>query len=222
TQIAAKSSAFVESTNLVKSRAVKSAPKYPSFVSKQKGNKMSQKYEFVLVLDFEATCQENSKGPLLPVQEIIEFPVVQLSTKDWKEVRRFHKYIRPTESPRITSFCTSLTGIIQEMVDNQSTLSKVLVEFDTWMKEDSRLQSENFAFVTCGDWDLKVALPNEANFKKIPIPDYFNQWINVKKAYSEHTNQFARGMAQLLQIFKIQHQNHKFERAERDDETIFS
>ncbi|EFO92339.1 hypothetical protein CRE_11149 [Caenorhabditis remanei] len=201
-----KSTPFVENSKLVKSREVKTPPKYPSFAKRRRGQKMSQQFEYLLILDFEATCQENSKGPILPVQEIIEFPVVQLSTSDWKEIRRFHQYVRPTESPKLTSFCTSLTGIIQEMVDEKPTLSGVLEEFDKWLKEDSRLENNNFAFVTCGDWDLKVALPNEAKFKNIPIPDYFHQWINVKKAYAEHTNDFARGMMQLLKIYKLQHQ----------------
>ncbi|CAI2351013.1 unnamed protein product [Caenorhabditis sp. 36 PRJEB53466] len=205
-RFASKTSPFVESTKLVRSREVKMAPKYPSFAAKRKGQETRQQFDFVLVLDFEATCQENSKGPLLPVQEIIEFPVVQLSTTDWKEVRRFHQYVRPIESSRITSFCTSLTGIIQEMVDDKPTLPEVLAEFDDWLKEDSRLQADNFAFVSCGDWDLAVALPNEAKFKNIPIPEYFTQWINVKKAYAEHTNQFAKGMAQLLKIYDLQHQ----------------
>lgn len=165
-----------------------------------------QQLEYLLILDFEATCQDNSLGPMRPVQEIIEFPVVQISTADWSEVRRFHKYIRPTEVPKLTSFCTTLTGIIQEMVDNQPTISEGLNEFDAWFKEDSRLNENNFAFVTCGDWDLKVALPNEAKFKNIQIPEYMNQWINVKKAYAQHTNHFPRGMPELLKLYKLKHQ----------------
>ncbi|CCD70202.1 Exonuclease domain-containing protein [Caenorhabditis elegans] len=201
-------SSFVESTKLVKTRDVKKPPRYPSFSVKKptKNQKISQHFDYLLVLDFEATCQDNWKGPMHPVQEIIEFPVVQLSTADWSEIRRFHQYIKPTEFPRLTSFCTSLTRIIQEMVDEKPKLPEVLSEFDSWLKEDSRLKQGNFAFVTCGDWDLKVALPSEAKFKNIEIPEYFNQWINVKKAYAEHTNHFAKGMTQLLAIYKLQHQ----------------
>ncbi|EGT46822.1 hypothetical protein CAEBREN_23366 [Caenorhabditis brenneri] len=206
----AKSGPFVENWKLVKSKEVKTPPKYPSFPEKQRTLRMSQSLEYLLVLDFEATCQENARGPMQPVQEIIEFPVVQLRTSDWAEVRRFHQYVRPTECPKLTSFCTSLTGIIQEMVDRQPTLSAVLEDFDAWMKEDSRLKTGNFAFVTCGDWDLKVALPNEAKFKNIQTPEYMKQWINVKKAYAAHTNHFARGMPELLKIYnlKLQGRHH--------------
>lgn len=56
------------------------------------------------------------------------------------------------------------------MVDDKQTLSEVLAEFDEWIKKDSRLQSENFAFVTCGDWDLKVALQKEAAYKSLTVP----------------------------------------------------
>uniref|UniRef100_A0A1I7T2A8 Exonuclease domain-containing protein n=1 Tax=Caenorhabditis tropicalis TaxID=1561998 RepID=A0A1I7T2A8_9PELO len=199
-----KASPFVDSSKLVKSREVKVPPRYPKFVEKRRANKMSQHFEYLLVLDFEATCQENSLGPMHPVQEIIEFPVVQLSTADWSEVRRFHKFVRPTVLPKLTAFCTSLTGIIQEMVDDKTTLPEVLADFDQWMKEDSRLKNDNFAFVLCGDWDLKVALPNEAKFKNLQVPEYFNQWINVKKAYAAHTNHYAKGMPELLRIYNLE------------------
>ncbi|ULT97229.1 hypothetical protein L3Y34_005213 [Caenorhabditis briggsae] len=206
TALSTKPSTFVQDFKLVKSREVKAPPRYPIFATKEKGNlNMAQQFDYLLILDFEATCQENSLGPMLPVQEIIEFPVVQLSTSDWSEIRRFHQYVRPTECPKLSSFCTTLTGIIQEMVDDKPTISNVLENFDEWMKEDSRLEKGNFAFVTCGDWDLKVALTNEAKFKNLKIPEYFTQWINVKKAYAAHTNHFAKGMTQLLKIYDLQH-----------------
>lgn len=33
---------------------------------------------------------------------------------------------------------------------------------------------------------------------------YFHQWINVKKAYAEHTNHFAKGMTELLKNYNLQ------------------
>ncbi|CAB3406043.1 unnamed protein product [Caenorhabditis bovis] len=195
-----KRAPFIEKSR-IGIKSVKVAPRYPVLKARMTMDKKHQEFDNLLVLDFEATCQENSLGPITPVQEIIEFPVVQISTKDWKEIRRFHEYVRPTINPRLTSFCTNLTGIIQEMVDNKPTIDDVLKKFDKWITEDPNLGK--FAFVTCGDWDLKVALPNEADFKKIKAPCYFNQWINLKKAYASHTGNFVRGMPELLRIYNL-------------------
>ncbi|KAJ1357627.1 hypothetical protein KIN20_015807 [Parelaphostrongylus tenuis] len=130
---------------------------------------MAQNFDNLLILDFEATCSDD--GPILPYQEIIEFPVAKLDVKSWTITSTFHQYVKPTANPIITSFCTHLTGIIQEMVDNQQTIDRVLNDFDEWMEKEETLKSR-FAFVTCGDWDLGVMLPSEANVKNFNIPRY--------------------------------------------------
>ncbi|KJH53735.1 exonuclease [Dictyocaulus viviparus] len=166
---------------------------------------VAQNFDFLLVLDFEATCCDD--GPILPYQEIIEFPVAKLDTSSWTVSSIFHQYVRPTANPNITSFCTHLTGIVQEMVDSQQAIDKVLSDFDDWMKKEELLKSR-FAFVTCGDWDLGVMLPAEAGVKNITIPSYFNSWINVKKSYCEHSGVFAKGLRHLLKAYNLTHSGH--------------
>ncbi|KAJ1357623.1 hypothetical protein KIN20_015804 [Parelaphostrongylus tenuis] len=163
---------------------------------------MAQNFDNLLILDFEATCSDD--GPILPYQEIIEFPVAKLDVKSWTITSTFHQYVRPTANPIITSFCTHLTGIIQEMVDNQQTIDRVLNDFDEWMEKEEILKSR-FAFVTCGDWDLGVMLPSETNVKNLNIPSYIDSWINVKKSYCEHSGIFAKGLKELLRIYNLSH-----------------
>uniref|UniRef100_A0A1I7WMQ2 Exonuclease domain-containing protein n=1 Tax=Heterorhabditis bacteriophora TaxID=37862 RepID=A0A1I7WMQ2_HETBA len=57
-----------------------------------------------------------------------------MNARTWEVESRFHHYVRPTCRPDLTTFCTQLTGIIQEMVDSQSTLDEVLQKFDKWME----------------------------------------------------------------------------------------
>lgn len=77
----------------------------------KKGEYLSQKYDYLLVLDFEATCNEGSK---LKPQEIIEFPCALINTKkSFDVVSIFHEYVRPVHHPKLTTFCTELTGITQ-------------------------------------------------------------------------------------------------------------
>ncbi|PAV58666.1 hypothetical protein WR25_10048 [Diploscapter pachys] len=151
---------------------------------------VTQDFDYLLVLDFEATCIEH--GKIQPVQEIIEFPVIAIKTDGWKETAIFHQYVKPTVNSTLTTFCTSLTGIIQETVDNGKTLPEVLEDFDVWLGEN-QIKQTNFTFVTCGDWDLKFALPDECQAKKIEIPEYFKKWINLKKAYAKYTGRYPKG-----------------------------
>ena len=78
----------------------------------KKGEYQQQKYDYLLVLDFEATC--GNKGYEPKPQEIIEFPCAMISTKrKFEVVSIFHEYIRPIHNPTLTTFCTELTGITQ-------------------------------------------------------------------------------------------------------------
>ena len=104
------------------------------------------------MLDFEATCLEKQKPQ--PCSEIIEFPVVVVSTHQGKVVHEFHHYVKPSFNPELSPFCTELTGITQQTVDQGKPIEYVLAELDKMIKDRKELQPGNFTFVTCGDWDL--------------------------------------------------------------------
>ena len=45
---------------------------------------------------------------------MIEFPVLCLDvTQHYQLSAKFHRYVKPQVHPRLTPFCTKLTGIIQ-------------------------------------------------------------------------------------------------------------
>ena len=80
-------------------------------------------------------------------------------------IDEFHTYVQPKFNPIISDFCTELTGILQETVENQPELPTVLEDFQNWLSKDSKIgKCDNFAIVTCGDWDLKTCLPNQCSF----------------------------------------------------------
>ncbi|VIO87875.1 exonuclease family protein [Brugia malayi] len=167
-----------------------------------------QNFDYFLILDFEATCEEGMK--IMPHQEIIEFPVIQLSGKNLEEVGRFHRYVRPTERPILTSFCTDLTGIVQETVESQESLPEVLNAFDEWLLDLNLINTDHsmkslFTFVTSGDWDLGVLLPSEANYRNLELPEYFKRWINLKKAFCKCKGYFAKSLAVMLRDLELNH-----------------
>ncbi|KAJ1567893.1 hypothetical protein HK096_008275 [Nowakowskiella sp. JEL0078] len=132
--------------------------------------------KYILVLDFEATCDNNkSFGP----QEIIEFPIVVIDLKSNAIIAEFHEYVRPITNPGLTEFCTQLTGIEQITVDCANTFSEVFAQVQEFLQVNS-FTTSNSIFLTCGDWDLETMLPAQLQLSKIPSSSIFSQWINLK------------------------------------------
>ncbi|GET90313.1 hypothetical protein, conserved [Leishmania tarentolae] len=94
---------------------------------------LRQPFSHVLLCDFEATC---ASGSVHYPHEIIEFPVVVLDTATLRIVAEFHRYVRPLLNPKLTAFCTELTGITQEMVDVADPLPTVVAEFQDWLRTE--------------------------------------------------------------------------------------
>ena len=162
----------------------------------QSVTKCAQQLKFLLVLDFEATCERNIQ---IQPQEIIEFPCIAISTQDWQVKDIFHEYVRPRVHPNLSPFCTELTGILQEMVDDQSNFPDVLATFSNWIKEGRYFEEKNkSAFVTCGDWDLKVMIPSQCVTEKINVPEYFREWINLKRVFCDVMKVYPRGIVDML------------------------
>ena len=135
-------------------------------------------YQYLLILDFEANCVEDGK---LECQEIIEFPVVPIDVKNLKilEDKIFHYYVKPTIVPKITDFCTSLTGITQAQVDQGTEITEVIKRLEQFMS-DNGFTYENSTIVSCGKWDLNTCLKSEAEYKKLILPDYLKKYINIR------------------------------------------
>ncbi|KAG8900435.1 hypothetical protein FRB99_006045 [Tulasnella sp. 403] len=102
-----------------------------------------QSYDAFLVLDVEATCAPGSTFDY--PNEIIEWPVVLMRWVDKDEVTgraaelvvvdEFRSYVRPTWRPKLTDFCTSLTGITQPDIDSAPTFPEMLASFELWLQK---------------------------------------------------------------------------------------
>lgn len=161
-----------------------------------RSQEIMQKFEYLLVMDFEATCDKNK---LLNPQEIIELPCAVLSTNDWKLKDIFHEYIKPKIHPILTPFCTDLTGIIQNMVENQPYFPDVFSRFCEWLTKGQYFdRTDKSSFVTCGNWDLKVMLLNQCNLDGITLPEHFKQWIDLKYTFCESTGYYPRSLRDML------------------------
>ncbi|KAK7078599.1 3'-5' exoribonuclease 1 [Halocaridina rubra] len=138
-------------------------------------------YKYFVVIDFEATCDSL---PSHYRHEIIEFPAVLVSTKKRKIVDKFHSYVRPIVNPKLTAFCTSLTGITQDKVNFAPEFPEVLIKFEAWLKERNLLSDYNsFAIITDGPWDMGRFLFFQCKLSKVTYPPWAKTWINIKKPF---------------------------------------
>ena len=146
-----------------------------------------QSWDYFLVIDFEATCDNRVFGTVsIENQEIIEFPWVMVDARTGEVVEKKQLYVRPVDVPLLTEFCKNLTGIQQEQVDAGILLQDALLEFTSFCQNLQR-RSKKFIIVTDGEWDLKCILQYESSRKKIFLPDFMRQFINLKKAYAAHS-----------------------------------
>ncbi|XP_058794721.1 ERI1 exoribonuclease 3 [Phymastichus coffea] len=164
--------------------------------------KQIKPFQNLLVLDFEATCK---KSEILKPQEIIEFPCLVLSCDDWEVKDVFHRYVKPKVHVELSTFCSELTGITTDTLEDEQHFPQVFLDFCEWIKSGHYFdEKDESAFVTCGDWDLKVMLPNQCQLENIKIPDYFDEWINLKTSFYTFTNYYPKSLNDMLRHFKME------------------
>jgi inhibitor of KinA sporulation pathway (predicted exonuclease) len=169
----------------------------------QNSKKLQQMLEYLAVIDVEATCERDTASTrgfnLKWVNEIIELPVVLLHVRTKKIVDDFRVYVKPTENPILTAFCTELTGITQDQVDAGVLLGDALGQLDAWLaknglllaQEDSDTRSEcvpkPWAFASDGCWDLGKFVHDECTRKRIPKGSHYNSWVDIRAEFASFT-----------------------------------
>src|SRR5688500_7338416 len=81
-----------------------------------------------LVIDVEATCSRCRVVVPIEEMEIIELGAVLLDAVHGV-IGEFETFVRPVRHPRLTPFCTELTGITQDDVDRAPGFPQALAAF---------------------------------------------------------------------------------------------
>lgn len=159
---------------------------------------MSTQFTHAIVLDFEATCDDQSRPS---PQEIIEFPSVLLSLDTLEILDEFESFVRPVHHPALSDFCMELTSIRQADVDGAPVFPDVLDDHRTWL-DGHGLNEDSALMVTCGDWDLGTMLPAQCPVSDPPVEalaPIYTRWLNVKRSYCDVTGRSkAPGMSGML------------------------
>jgi len=128
----------------------------------------------ILVIDLEATCWN---GPLPPgqINEIIEIGICELNTETSEITKNKGILIKPERS-EVSPFCTELTTITQDMLDNEGI---------SFSKACDILKTEYYghqhALASYGQYDLTM-MKRQCNFRSIEYPLSQNH-INVKELF---------------------------------------
>lgn len=122
-----------------------------------------------------------------------ELPAVLLNAKSGLIESEFSHYVKPTQFPKLSAFCTELTGITQSDVDKAVPLKETLQLFDEWLQKfanekdlvlfDDGDRKQNVAVVTWTDFDIGVYLKGDCKKKSIDLPKYFQRRIDTRDHY---------------------------------------
>ncbi|XP_051960411.1 3'-5' exoribonuclease 1-like [Xyrauchen texanus] len=139
-------------------------------------------YDYICVVDFEATCEENNPPDYL--HEIIEFPMVLIDTHTLEIVDSFQEYVKPEVNLQLSDFCVKLTGITQIMVDEADTFHAVLKRAVSWLQKKELGTKYSYMFLTDGSWDMGKFLYTQCRLSRIRYPKFAGKWINIRKSYA--------------------------------------
>lgn len=152
--------------------------------------------EKILVVDLEATCWEGTI-PENQWSEVIEIGCTLLNTSDWTIENSFGFLIKPSQS-EVSSFCTELTSITQEMLDTDG------IKFEeACTRLISEYQTNLYTWASYGAYDFNM-MKKECKRRNIENP-FSLEHINVKELYSEKFNSNKKiGMSGALNKLNIQ------------------
>ncbi|MCE7935092.1 MAG: exonuclease [Chlorobi bacterium CHB2] len=129
-----------------------------------------------LVLDFEATCWAG--GEQRSEAEIIEFGCVKLLRNGLQEDGDFQSFVRPERHPRLSDYCTRLTGIRQQDVDAAGYFSAVMPKFLEWLGPPAAV-----TFCAWGSYD-RFLMQQSCRFYRLPYP-FSTEFVDLRLEFRD-------------------------------------
>lgn len=174
-------------------------------------------FKYVICIDFEATCwsiPRKEDAEIIGNETIYNFfnendnffsPTFQeigaillnLTTGDTED--QFHRHVRPTLFPKLSAYCTNLTGITQNLIDRQQPFAKFYDEFMQWLDRIKSEKSVLFAtpslrraaddkpsitFCSWSSFDLNFFFKKELQRARINVPSCFKTWIDARRIFN--------------------------------------
>ena len=137
-----------------------------------------------VAVDLEATCWAPDEDPALAADqwnecETIEIGAVRIDPVDRTMGDAFRAVIRPRRHPRLSAFCTRLTGLEQAEVDAAPPFPEVYAAFLDWLGGDA-----NLTLASWGAWDDRQLRRDAARWD-LEEPRW--KGCNVKRLFARST-----------------------------------
>jgi inhibitor of KinA sporulation pathway (predicted exonuclease) len=134
--------------------------------------------KYYLVIDLEATCDENHAIPREET-EIIEIGAVLCDGETLRPTAEFQTFVKPLRHPKLTPFCTKLTSIQQSDVESAPSFNAAVQKLGAWLRETNALGQ--VLFCSWGDYD-KNQLARQERHAGIRLP-LGKGHLNLKEAF---------------------------------------
>lgn len=152
---------------------------------------------YYLIIDLEATCCDNNEFPRHEM-EIIEIGAVILDAETLELESEFQTFIKPTLHKTLTAFCTELTSITQNQVDDAPEYKAAMQLLGEWLEK-----FPDALFCSWGDYDRKQFL-RECERKNVEYP-FHSGHLNLKESFRTTLELKKRfGLAGALKYLKLE------------------
>lgn len=133
----------------------------------------------IFVLDLEATCWEDLGAYTVDETEIIEIGCV-MATPAGEVLDEFGTFVRPVNDPVLSEFCTQLTSITQQDVDQAPVYQEAMRLLDGWVGHRGGIWG------SWGNYDFRQFASME---KRYPSHCEFLKklHVNLKKSWRQTT-----------------------------------
>ena len=117
---------------------------------------MAKRLDQILVIDLESTCWQGNPPPG-EVSEVIEIGICPVDIKTGEKKKRDSIIVKPTHS-KVSEFCTKLTTITQDMVDNGMPFLEAIKILE------KKYDSKNRTVASYGDYDREMLRRNASMY----------------------------------------------------------
>ncbi|MDO9519356.1 MAG: 3'-5' exonuclease [Pseudohongiella sp.] len=150
--------------------------------------------DLVVVCDLEATCWEDGETQTIERMEVIEIGCLLIDFEG-NQIDEFSSFVRPVQNPILTDFCTTLTTIRQEDVDNAPVFCDAMSALDAW------LDARSIGWASWGRFDCKLLLNQQQRysedfaFTKLPHLNIKDLWRRSTRPKHSRTTDLYQALA---------------------------
>jgi len=144
--------------------------------------------ECIIVVDLESTCDAGGRMAAHEM-ELIEIGAVKVRLEDGEILSTFRSFVRPLNHPKLSEFCTQLTGIRQREIDSADLFPQVLKEFQSWLNHPF------WTWASWGDFDRRLL---HRELERVGEDPLFAEHLNLKAIAKDAWGLKKTGMKEVL------------------------